>query len=462
MIDAAKARPQPDEDQDPNENRNEYQRDADRLLYSSGFRRLSGVTQVVTPGDDYVHHDRLTHSLKVAQVAQRIAGALGGNISAEVVHTAALAHDIGHPPFGHAAEQELMAILDGRVLETGLSCEGTPKPILEDAFEGNAQSFRIVNRIAARKFTERGQGLNLTYRTLAAIAKYPWARGQADDPHTALSQTKWNAYESEADDLSMALTIAADLGLKGSYRSVEAEVMDWADDVSYAVHDTEDFFRAGLIPLDQLKNNDELWAEFSKYAEKKVRAHKMHGAKIQPHEFIGSAQIIRLALPSAPYAGDAASREDLHTFGSTFITTLTQDLEINSAGDLAIDQHKLLTVEILKKLTAYFVIDRPDLAFRQHGQRRIVRELYFTLHRMAQRVYEGQKRAAATTLPSRFNDYCLFALHFKGRGQYEETDQRLARATVDFICSLTDRQAAALAYRLTGQTTASHEMVAVI
>jgi dGTPase len=462
MTDPAKARPQQDAKIDPDESRNEYQRDADRVLYSSGFRRLSGVTQVVTPGDEYVHHDRLTHSLKVAQVAQRLAGPLGPKISPEVVHTAALAHDIGHPPFGHAAEQELMAILDGRVLENGLPCKGDPQPILEDAFEGNAQSFRIVNRIAARKSAERGHGLNLTYRTLAAIAKYPWHRGGAPEEYQAITNTKWSAYESEADDLTEALSVADQLGLKGPHRSVEADIMDWADDVSYAVHDTEDFFRAGLIPLDQLRHNDELWKEFTEFAEVSIRARKVHQAVVQHHQFVGSAQIIRVELPSAPYAGDTASREDLHSFGSTFITTLTQDVGIGSLGELEIDQHKLLTVEILKKLTTYFVIDRPDLIFRQHGQRRIVRELYFNLYRMAETVYEGKKRAASTTLPSRFNDYCLFALRFDGRGAYEHTSQRLARATVDFICSLTDRQAAGLAYRLTGQMTSSHSMVAVL
>lgn len=127
------------------DDRQESQRDRDRLLYSSAFRRLAGVTQVIAPGEGHVFHNRLTHSLKVAQIARRLAERILSKQSSlaeqlgvdpDVCEAAALAHDLGHPPFGHVAEKEL----DRLVVEHGLM----------DGFEGNAQSFRIVNSLSVR------------------------------------------------------------------------------------------------------------------------------------------------------------------------------------------------------------------------------------------------------------------------------------------------------------------------
>ena len=123
--------------------RNPAQRDRDRVLYSGAFRRLGGVTQVVATSETLLVHNRLTHTLKVAQVARRLAEkivsgtpeadlAAAGGVDPDVVETGALAHDLGHPPFGHIAEDELQKILDERHLV--------------DGFEGNAQSFRIVTK----------------------------------------------------------------------------------------------------------------------------------------------------------------------------------------------------------------------------------------------------------------------------------------------------------------------------
>jgi dGTPase len=144
---------------DKNDNRNPFERDRDRILYSRAFRRLAEVTQVVQSGESHTYHNRLTHSLKVAQVGRRLAEYLlskhsddggdpdrelldsVGGLNPDVVETAALAHDLGHPPFGHIAEIELDRIL-------------TEENGVIDGFEGNVQSFRIVNRVATHSEIE--------------------------------------------------------------------------------------------------------------------------------------------------------------------------------------------------------------------------------------------------------------------------------------------------------------------
>jgi dGTPase len=244
--------------------REEGQRDRDRILYTSALRRLAGITQVVSPAEGHVFHNRLTHSLEVAQIGRRLAESLirkhdkalvnaMGGVDPDVVEAAALAHDLGHPPFGHVAEEELNKLLD--CPETN----GNPKP--SDGFEGNAQSFRIVTKLAVRYPRYRGgqhiRGLNLTRATLNAVLKYPRLRptgDRVDNKQDGKRWQKWGVYDSEQDYLRWAREALAS---EDHNRSAEAELMDWADDVAYAVHDLEDFYRAGLIPLDRLVKDKE-------------------------------------------------------------------------------------------------------------------------------------------------------------------------------------------------------------
>jgi dGTPase len=144
------------------------------------FRRLAGVTQVVSPGEGEIFHNRLTHSLKVAQIARRFAEsflqrqldvvATWGGLEPEVAEAAALAHDLGHPPFGHVAEEELDHLVAAEI-------HGGPNKIPNDGrsegYEGNAQSFRIVTELTGRRL-ESSHALDLTRATLNAMLKYPW------------------------------------------------------------------------------------------------------------------------------------------------------------------------------------------------------------------------------------------------------------------------------------------------
>jgi dGTPase len=280
----------------PPDTRSEAQRDRDRILYAAAFRRLADVTQVVSASEGPVFHNRLTHSLEVAQFGRRLAEKLVkdnylaaeavGGIDPDVVEAACLAHDIGHPPFGHVAEQELEELVTKAGVRSG--------------FEGNAQSFRIVTKLAPHPPSPAG--LNLTRATLNALLKYPWLRST---PGSA--PLKWGAYDNEFQQIRFAregsiptdalakeweqakkITGERDLVhaelewaknnsfLQNQLKCPEAKLMDWADDVTYAVHDAVDFYCAGLIPLDRLtskKDDSERKRFFDEVFERHERAH---------------------------------------------------------------------------------------------------------------------------------------------------------------------------------------------
>lgn len=411
-------------------------RDWDRVLYSEAFRRLAQVTQVVGTSEVHVFHNRLTHSLKVAQVGERLGQYLHQNadpdaldaadgLDPEVLATAGLAHDLGHPPFGHVGESELQAVIDDD---------------LPDSFEGNAQSFRIVTKLAWRSEREDEPALNLTRASLAAVLKYPWLHG--DHPPDA-NPKKWGAYLSERHDFEFARE-----GLTSDEPAVEATLMDWADDITYAVHDIEDFYRAGLVPLQRLATDEVESRAFVSYAAAKLA--EKQGKDLDPDLAAEAFETLRRYLPSRPFTGTRDDVESLHAFASTLITRYFDAVELLDNGQVHLRPRRNHEVAMLKEITWYYVIDSPALATLQQGQRRIINELYRRLRKWV--------RAAATDhrekrrLPIYLREL-LTAVRTDGEAlsAYAEDDDKLqARAVVDYIASLTEEQALELHRRLTG------------
>lgn len=343
-----------DEEKDPPDPRTPGQRDRDRVLYTSQFRRLAEVTQVVGSHELDLFHTRLTHTLEVAQIARRIAERhvrdQDSSIDPDVVEAAALAHDLGHPPFGHIAEEKLDQLLVD---------DNQP-----EGFEGNAQSFRILTKLARR--AEVHPGLDLTRASLQAMTKYPWSRGMAGK-----HRYKYGYYYPERQDFTWSRE-----GLpstRADRKTPEAEIMDWADDVAYALHDTEDFFQAGFIPLDRLARDEEEQSRFlDRTFERWSREAKVLLGGREDYE--SDAANLFYEFPTEPWVS-ATARGIMARLVPIKINSYVSGLRFDS-DSVTEDEHMRREIDLLKSLTWTYVIEAPALAAQQAGQRKIIETLY--------------------------------------------------------------------------------------
>jgi dGTPase len=403
--------------------RTPFQRDRDRILYSSAFRRLSGITQVARAGEADVFHTRLAHTLKVAQVGRRIAenvittqatdAAMVG-IDPDVVEAACLAHDLGHPPFGHLGEETLRDC----VIDRGDV----------DGYEGNAQALRILTQLAVRY--ESCNGLDLTRATLAACIKYPWRRTLGDPAKSV----KWGYYVTESADFNFARMNCVD-----ETKTAEAELMDWADDIAYSVHDVEDFHRCGLIPWKVVlgpAGRDKLINGIlgPQGLANRRRRNRLGAAHRRLRKLIDGTVG---DLLEQPYEATREQRRAIRLITSTLIGRYVTSIRVvipQNTGDrcVVIDQEVSDEVSVLKQITREFVLKRPALRAQQKGQSRIIKELFDDLFQPGSEEY----------LPEKFAD--LFA-----------TGASRPRSVADCISSLTEKEAVALHSRLRGRDSGS-------
>lgn len=405
---------------------NAAEEDCARLIHSSWLRRLCGITQVVAASLAHPYHNRLTHVIEVAEIGWQLARHLIASrdgkelipyVLPEVVYAACIAHDLGHPCFGHIAEHEL----DELALNHGL----------DDGFEGNAQSFRIVTRLAI--YPGGGFGLNLSAATLNALLKYPWLRSTTK---TSKKYKKWNAYKTEAAIFRWARGC---LGFSGDERSLEAELMDWADDIAYSVHDLEDFYRTGEIPLDRLGKDEELRAQFTEKAKSRAQERKRD---FDQHGFREALEFLAVEFSDlSRFDGSADHRLRIRNLTSYLVRRYVRAIKATSesgAPRLHIDANYRHEIEVLKELTWQYIIDGPPLASQQHGQREVVKTLFNVYHAAVQK--------------DRFEILPVRARGWIEELRRQETDwnQERTRVVVDLIAGMTESQAISLYQQFIG------------
>lgn len=453
--------------------RSESQRDRDRIIYSSAWRRLAGVTQVVTPFSDLpLLHNRLTHSEKVAQVARSIAenlisdssnwpvmSELGG-FDVDVCEAAGLAHDLGHPPFGHVGERVLDKAAQNRLR-------------LSDGFEGNAQTLRILcsGKIRSQKY----EGLDLTRATLAAVSKYPWIRTRRitqEDEHQEKLRgdatyrrhwVKFNAYipqEQLLQDVRSFLPPTFD----PETQTLEASVMDVADDITYAIHDLEDFYISQVLDTATVMNDIarflnpddtsntplleltgkltidyEEWFDFDQLREaaKFVESVLRYGFISDRKDFVER---------------ESAAREKCSELIGLYINSvdISKSPLWQGGPHVGLRKEQWHQIQIFKAITRSYVVQRPDFALLQRGQEAVLESFVKMLN--------DWSTSDSERLPAKLKrEFEIAEEQSKGLRKvgYYGTEQssprgKSNRAILDYVCGLTDQECLQIYYNLSG------------
>ena len=376
------------------DSRGDFARDRARVLHSAALRRLADKTQVVGPRDGDTPRTRLTHSLEVAQISRGIGEGLG--LNPDLCEMAGLTHDIGHPPYGHNGEVAL-------------------NEVAPCGFEGNAQTLRILARLEPKVLIDGTSfGLNLTRASLDAAVKYPLTRTNPDGS----VNRKYSAYDEDAKVLEWVRE-----GHTDGAPPMEAQVMDFSDDIAYSVHDVEDGIVSGRVSLRVLWDFVELAAladkgaaAFGGDADSLVEA----ADRLRSLPAIAAASEFDYSLGA--WAGLKALTSQLVGRYVGAVTRAT--LDGNDSGVLGRQHGRLVVppdveaeVRLLKTAAVLYVMDQPAHQARQERQRD---RIY--------RVHEYLRAGAPGTLDTMFQAWFRDA----------ETDLERERVIVDQIASMTE------------------------
>ncbi|MBM3656244.1 MAG: deoxyguanosinetriphosphate triphosphohydrolase [Actinobacteria bacterium] len=383
--------------------RTEFARDRARIIHSFALRRLAAKTQVAVPWASDFPRTRLSHSLECAQVGREIGAALGAD--PDLLESACLAHDLGHPPFGHNGEQALAKIA---------------KDI--GGFEGNAQSFRLLTRIEAKTVDQDGLsvGLNLTRATLDAATKYPWGSKE--------NQSKFGVYQDDLEIFEWVRREAVE-----TRTCMEAQIMDWSDDVAYSVHDLEDGLVTGQIEISKLDDDLEHLYQTAlrdylpdmSQDEASSALSSLHKLSCWPREFDGShrdlAQLKDLTSQLIGRFALYAERETRQRYGDGNLTRYQ--------ANLIVPREVRIEVALLKSMAGFYIIGAEVSQERYAQQEAVIVELV-----------EAVSRLAPASLES----------FFLQQWQVAESESAKMRVVVDQVASLTDMGAYALHKKLIG------------
>ena len=385
--------------------RTEFARDRARIIHSFALRRLAAKTQVAVPWASDFPRTRLTHSMECAQVGRELGAALGAD--PDLLESACLAHDLGHPPFGHNGEIALA--------EIATACGG---------FEGNAQSFRLLTRIETKTVDEEGisVGLNLCRATLDAATKYPWSATE--------NSKKFGVYEDDQEIFTWVRENAPE-----GRTCIEAQIMDWSDDVAYSVHDLEDALVTGQITLSHLKGDlAQLFATArSEYlsditeTECEMALEALTNLSCWPREFDRSHRhLARLKDLTSQLVGRfalAAERETRAHFGDGDLTRYS--------ATLLVPREQRVEVALLKSMAGYYIIKAEKSQDRYARQKIVIADLV---------------EAVLAKAPEALESY------FWQEWERASNQNERLRVVIDQIASLTDVGAYNLHRALTGKT----------
>jgi dGTPase len=384
--------------------RTEFARDRARIIHSFALRRLAAKTQVAVPWASDFPRTRLSHSLECAQVGRELGEALGAD--PDLMEGACLAHDLGHPPFGHNGEVALAKLAQG--------CGG---------FEGNAQSFRLLTRIEAKTVDEEGisVGLNLTRASLDAATKYPWSSRE--------NSRKFGVYGDDEEIFNWVRE-----GAPTKRASMEAQIMDWSDDVAYSVHDLEDALVTGHIKLENLQADLANLFQVAKAEylndlteeEATTALKSLQSLSCWPKEFDRShRQLAQLKDLTSQLIGRFALSAERETRGHYGNGNLTR-----YEANLLVPRAQRVEVAMLKAMPGYYII----LAERSQ-------ELYAKQRTLLAELVDVVLERAPGSLESFFLQEWYRA----------NSDSEELRVVIDQVASLTDPGAYALHSELTGK-----------